>query len=439
MRQASSREVEDMKQMVAEAMQSGAFGLSTGLDAAWPAHFAKTEEIIELALVAQKNGGLFAPHTRHHQNQWPAARADDFGYGIFHAPAGEIIVGRYHGLLEAIEIARKANGVALHIAHMTPAYIVPQPHPEFLDEALAKATLVDIIDRARDDGLALTYNVIAWSHSIGSAAPLMASFFNQALLLPDWLKALSKEEFALKLETRAFREGLKAFISSGKFKFRMMHPLTDPYWMDCIEILRCKRTEYVGKTIGDIARDRQPLDIIRAVYEESLGAVFDILAEDADTLCADIIDKREHGVLSVFLAHPAGTPCTDTGVLPANPVPASGAFEAFASPTSYGLYPHYIRVFVKEKGALGLEEAVRKATSLPAQEVLGLTDRGKIAEGMYADVILFDLERLEEGGDYLHPARPPVGIECVLVNGTVVCEKNTHTGERPGRVLRHTV
>ncbi len=204
------------------------------------------------------------------------------------------------------------------------------------------------------------------------------------------------------------------------------------------EILRCKRAEYVGKTIGDLARERQPHDIIRAVYEESFEVVFDILAEDADTTCADIVDKREHGVLSVFLEHPAGTPCTDTGVLPAEPAPADYAFEAAVSPTAYGLYPHYIRVFVKEKGTLGLEEAVRKATSVPAQEVLGLADRGVIAEGAYADMILFDLERLAEGGDYLHPARPPEGIEYVLVNGTVVCEKNAHTGERPGKVLRHT-
>ena len=107
-------------------------------------------------------------------------------------------------------------------------------------------------------------------------------------------------------------------------------------------------------------------------------------------------------------------------------------------PIAYGLYPHYIRQFVKEKGVLSLEEAIRKATSVPAQEVLGLEDRGVIREGAYADVVLFDLERIREGGDFLEPARPPEGIEHVLVNGTVIYERMAHTGERPGKVLRQS-
>jgi N-acyl-D-aspartate/D-glutamate deacylase len=351
---------------------------------------------------------------------------------------GEAIVGRYHGLLEAIEISRKANSIPVHIAHLTPAYIVPQPHPDFLDEALAKATLIDIIDKPRDEGLNVTYNVIPWSQSIASEAPLMASFFNPSLFLPEWLKTLSKDEFAEKLKTRAFREKVRAFVYSGNFKFRMMHPLTDPYWMDCIKVLRCKNEKYVGRTIGEIARERHPDSIIKAVYEGAFETVFDILAEDADATCADYIDKREYGASSVFLKHPAGVPCTDVGALPAQPPPKTGLYPRGVSPTAYGLYPHYIRIFVKEKGVLSLEEAIKKATSVPAQEILGLENRGVITEGAYGDILVFDLERLREGEDYLQPAQPPEGIEYVLVNGKVVCEKKAHTGERPGQVLRHS-
>jgi N-acyl-D-aspartate/D-glutamate deacylase len=160
------------------------------------------------------------------------------------------------------------------------------------------------------------------------------------------------------------------------------------------------------------------------------------LVEDPDTTCADFIDKREYGALKVFLAHPAGMPCTDVGILPAQPPPLEGLYTRGVSPTAYGLFPHYLRTMVTEWGALSLEEAVRKATSLPAG-VIGIKDRGRLAEGAYADMVLFDLETLQENTDFRNPAQAPQGIHYVLVNGQVVCEKGVHTDARPGKVLRH--
>jgi N-acyl-D-aspartate/D-glutamate deacylase len=431
-REASPDEIEEMKLLVDEAMRSGAFGLSAGLDYC-PGDFASVEEIVELAKVAQEYGGLYTPHTRHHVNQWPAREPEEYGYGIFDGPTGEIIAGRYHGLLEAVEISRLANRIQLHIGHITPAYLIPQPHPASLDEASARATLVEIVDKARDEGLDVTYNIISWGQSISAHAPVIESFFSPRLLfLPQWLKAMDREEFAEKLKTRAFRDKVKEVIYSGAFKFRMIHPLTDPYWMDGYKILRCKNKAYEGKTIGQIARDRQPDHIIRAVYDESVEVVFDILVEDPGATWALLIDKREYRSLPVFLKHPAGMPCTDVVAFPATP---SQVYNV--PPIAYGLYPHYIRTYVKEKGVLSLEEAIKKATSVPAQEVLGLEDRGVIREGAYADIVVLDFERIKEGSNFLEPSRPPHGIEHVLVNGTVVYEGMAHTGARPGKVLRH--
>lgn len=87
--------------------------------------------------------------------------------------------------------------------------------------------------------------------------------------------------------------------------------------------------------------------------------------------------------------------------------------------------------------ALSLEEAIRKATSVPAQKVFGLEDRGVIAEGACADIVMFDLERISDVRDFFEPSSPPEGIERVLVNGTVVYEGTAHTGAKPGQVLRH--
>ena len=435
-READRAEIEEMKRLVDEAMQAGAFGFSTGLDPSLPGHYADVEEIIELARVAGSYGGVFTPHTRHHQNQWPAPSTQDAGYGLFDSPPGEIFVGRYHGLLEAVEISRKAGDVRLHIAHLTPAYLVPQPHPAFLDEALAKATLADVVDRARDGGLDVTYNVIAWDHSIGSNLPIRESFFAERQRLPEWLQALSVREFAEKLRDRAFRDRLKGLIQSGTFKLGMVHPVTDPYWMDGYRVQTCKAAGFEGRTIGALAREREPAHIIRAVYEASFEVLFDILAADPDATWALVADKREYGVLPVFLKHPAGIPCTDVASVPMEPTEKSVTSGYGVSPTVFGLFPHYLRKYAREDRVLSLEEAIRKATSLPAQQVLKLADRGLIREGAYADLVVFDYERLRETTDYLNPNQPPEGIRLVTVNGVAVRDDASHTGAMPGEILR---
>jgi N-acyl-D-amino-acid deacylase len=434
-RQASPAEIEEMKQLVDEAMQSGAFGFSTGLDPRATGHFSSTDEIVELTKVSQRHGGLLAQHTRHQEPQWPAARPEDVRYSLYWGSPGEMAVGRWHGIKEALQIGKEAN-IRLHIAHLMPGFLVPQPHPYYLDEAVARATL-DLIDEVRAEGIEVTFDIISWIQAIGKEMPvLLQSFFSPELLLPDWLRELSPEEFGEKLKTRAFREKVKGVVNSGVLKFGMVHPLTDPYWIDCYKILRCKIAEYEGQILGNIVRRRCPNRFAEAVYDETYEILFDMLAEDPHTTWALIIDKRET-VHPVFLKHPGAMPSADIATYPAkleqmhDPSPA-----AAPPPIAFGLFPHYIRFFVKEQGVLGLEEAIRKATFAPAQEYLGLKDRGILREGAYADILVFDFDKIEEGGDFFEPTKPPEGIEHVLVNGTVVYENKAHTGARPGKVLR---
>jgi len=435
-RPATATEIEEMKDHVEEAMASGAFGLSSFFDPS-PGEYARVEEIVELAKVAQKYGGLYSPHTRHHQNQWWAQNPQEYGYGLFHAAIGEIIAGRYHGLLEAIEISKKANNIPLLIAHFTPAYKIPQPHPVSLQEAVAQATLAEIIDKPRQEGLKVHFNVIACSFSVGAQEPVISSFFNPQLALPDWLKTIEKADFVEGLKSRVFRNKVRDVINSGRLKFGMLHPLTDPYWIDCYRILTCDIEEYEGKTLGEIARMRRPDSIIDAVYYESIEALFDILHSDPDATWALILDKREFpGALPVFLKHPAGMPCIDCVALPAVlSEQDSGVFYG-TSPISYGLFPYFINLFVKEKTVLSLEEAVKKASYVAAQEVLGLKDRGVIRAGAYADLVVFDLASIGMSGDYFSPNTPPDGIQYVFINGTVAYKDKAHTGEKTGMVIR---
>jgi N-acyl-D-amino-acid deacylase len=201
-------------------------------------------------------------------------------------------------------------------------------------------------------------------------------------------------------------------------------------------VLECRPPGFAGRTIGEIARERSPEDIARAVYVESVETVFDILAQDPEATWALIADKRELGVLDTFLRHPNAMPMSDVQALPPGDQ-ARGLFIYGVSPTAYGVFPQYLRRYVREKPVLSLEEAVRRITSLPAG-LLGIADRGTIRAGAYADLVLFDFPRLQEGTDYLRPAQPPAGIVRVLVNGKSVWQDRRHTGEKPGRLLRRS-
>jgi N-acyl-D-aspartate/D-glutamate deacylase len=315
---------------------------------------------------------------------------------------------------------------------LTPAYLIPQPHPNYLDEAVAQATL-DLINEARAEGLDITFNLISWIRAIGRREPIVESFFSPRLFLPLWLRDMTREKFLYEIREPAFRGRVRQVVNSGTFKFGMVHPLTDPYWMDCYEILECKESSYVGKTVWEIARTRQPNRITRAVYWEALEVLFDILTQDPDATWALIIDKRELAT-RVFLQDPGGMPCVDVESYPAS-VDWDERSYASQAPMAFGLYPHYIRTFVKELGILSLEQAIHKATGLPGG-VYGLQDRGVVRPGAYADVVAFDYNNIREGGDFLNPTRPPEGIEFVLVNGVPVWQNGTHTGMRPGKVLR---
>jgi N-acyl-D-amino-acid deacylase len=435
---ASDAQISEMEQMTAEAMRAGAFGLSAGLDGSWPGAYASREELVRMAKVAQAYGGFYAPHTRFHQNQWPAARPDEHGYGIYHGAPGEIFAGRYHGLLETVEISRQANRIPVNIAHFTPAYILPLPQPDYLAEAIARATLEEIVDKAWDDGLKIMFNVVAWQHHIGGLSPIIDSFYSFQLSLPGWLKAMKKEEFSAALGRADFRARVRELVYSGTFKFNMVNPVAEPYWMDNSRVLECTNPEYVGRTIGEIARERQKDSIVTAVYDTSLEVLFDILCEDPHAQWVHFRDMRHDRVLATFLKHHAASPCTDGFAVSADARYEDGLYQYGVCPGYFSMFPHYIQEFVREKETFSLEEAVRKATSVPAQQVLGLTDRGVIKESAFADLVIFDYEMLRGNDDYARPTTPPEGIRQVLVNGKVAFENKRSTGIRPGKVLRHS-
>ncbi|MBN1222040.1 MAG: amidohydrolase family protein, partial [Candidatus Aminicenantes bacterium] len=157
-RDGTSEEIEQMKALVEEAMKAGAFGMSGGIDPPWVGYFASMEEKVELAKVVGKYGGFYSPHTRHERNHWATQDLGAYSYVLGYGPADDILVGRYRGLVEAIEVCRQA-GIPLHIAHIPNAYLLPLPHPDYLEAAAARATM-ELVDNANAEGVTVTCDVI---------------------------------------------------------------------------------------------------------------------------------------------------------------------------------------------------------------------------------------------------------------------------------------
>lgn len=434
-RAASPGEIGRIQGELERALDAGAFGLSASFDAGTAGHFADEQEVLALLHSVVRQKALFAPHTRHHQYQWPSDGTTETAYGLYVGPKAEILTGRYHGLLEILEYARQCEALRIMISHLSPLYNVPQPHPDYLEEAMAHATLEEIIDKPRAQGLEITFNALPSDHSIASELPMIKSFFTTSLARPEWLAQLDLPGFLTGLRFRTFREDLKAYVNSGRFKFGMLSPAVDPYWSDCYRIVRCANEAYVGKTVLELARKRSPHRITRALYDDAIEVVCDILQEDPGTTWALIRDKRCAGSWAPFLEHPFAMPCTDAVALPSDPVGKGRILDFGVPPNSYNTMPYYLVKMVRETRRLRLEEAIRKMTALPAA-VLGVPDRGVLKEGNWADIVIMNWDALAAHDDFKEPHRRPEGIHSVIVNGRLAYSDGRFTMPRTGRVLR---
>ncbi|TFG15369.1 MAG: hypothetical protein EU535_01725 [Promethearchaeota archaeon] len=388
-RQATEKEIESMKKYVEEAMISGAHGFSTMRDPS-VGEYGNTDEVIELAKVASQYGGIYATHHKHIQSQWSTNNLEEYSYGMFHGPTEDVWVGRYRGLHEAFQISREAK-IPLHISHLSNIYRIPQPHPDFLDEAAAKATLWNV-DKAQEEGLNITFDVIPNTSSISASNPIVEEFLISRVQALEWLKNLKKEEFIEQLKNSEFREKIKKISNEGHLKLGMIHTKADPYWMNRFILLKCENKSLENRTIGEISvlKNKAALDV-----------VFDIIIEDPNAEWVQIDDDRlMEKCVPVLLKHPLAMPCTDTFALPPFDFPKK-ALKMFPPeylkyiyvPIFYGMYADYIGRHVREDKTITLEEAIRKATSLPATR-FALKNRGIIKPNYYADIVIFDFNEI---------------------------------------------
>ncbi|MDP2873496.1 MAG: amidohydrolase family protein [Bacillota bacterium] len=396
-RHATADEITAMKRLVAQAIGEGAPGISTGMDYP-PGVFAAHEEFCEVVGEAARHGGFFSPHWRR------TGLRQGFGNP-----------GLINGLREALDVARRA-GAKTQVAHLSSGYLInPMPTPK-LAVAAAEETLVDI-DATIRDGVDLAFDVIP-NHLTGGT---MHQKYVASTLAPWFKEAGSFERFADNLMAPDLRQEIRQFIMSGRWY--ALNPNLQPLWASGLMINKSAVSEFDGKTVAEIADARR---------KDPLDALMDVIAEDPRACGGPRRPYALDEALRVFYSHPMAMVGIDTMLV-------DETFEMTVPPYMYpnlntfGGMARFVRMYAQ--GLLGLEEGVRRLTSLPAQR-LGLVDRGVVAQGMKADLVVLKPEDVLECQDDVQPRQYPQGYHWVFVNGTAAMEDGKLTHSRSGKVLR---
>jgi dihydroorotase/N-acyl-D-amino-acid deacylase len=370
-------ELERMKALVAEAMEDGALGLSTSLQYV-PARFAKTDEIVELAKVARRYGGIYATHQRSEANALDAS------------------------LAEVFEVARRAR-IPVEIWHLKTAY---RKNWGRMPSALSK------IRAARARGLDVTADVY----------PYTAASTGLAACLPPWAVEGGVEKMLARLRDPATRARVKADILRDTSEWENIYlgsggapgVLVGSVVKRELEGLQGKRVSEIAEEQGKDALDAL-LDIILADRGQT-GAIYFMMSEDD---------------LRAALREPFVSICTDSGAR-ATDGPLSGSKS---HPRGWGSYPRVLSRYVRDERLLTLEQAVHKMTGRPAARV-GLRDRGVLREGAFADITVFDPARVRDRATFEEPNQYPEGVEYVVVNGRLEVDGGRRTPANAGRPLR---
>lgn len=366
-------ELEEMKRYLKEAMESGAFGMSTGLIYP-PGVYAKTEEIIELAKVVAEYGGVYASHTR---------------------GAGETMMD---AVKEAIEIGDKAK-VSVQVSHL---------------KAAGKRNWGKVKDALE--------MMEEWKDKVEvtcDAYPYTASSFGLAAMLPPWMRGGGNEKLVDRLKDPEVRKKMKKQMMEGISGWSS--PLRQAGWEDTMISRSSRMEEIEGLSMKEASKKygKDPFEFAfdLLIKEKGGGRVIRFTMDEKDVITA--------------LSHPLSMIGSDGRAVSPHGVLGKGK----PHPRYYGTFPRVISRYVKQKKALTLEDAVRKMTSLPARK-LGLWDRGLIKPRMRADIVIFNYNTIQDTATFSDPHKFPKGIECVIVNGSVTVDKGEHTGALPGTVLR---
>jgi len=378
-RPATPPELAAMVAALGAALDAGAIGLSSGLIYA-PGMHAPPDELETLAAATARRGGLYATHMRNEA------------------------AGLFRSLEEAIATVRAAGeGARLQVSHLKCGSRTVWGRA---------GDAVALLEAARADGL----DVAADQYPYTAAGTTLAT------ILPPALQALGVDACVEALADPHLRDVVRAEIAGGVSGWENV--AVDPGWAGLRISNAASRPEWAGRSIQELADEG---------HADPADLAFDVLVEDRLDVSV-LIDCMSEPDVEAIMAVPWIAVCTDAeGRRPGHPILDAGR----PHPRTYGTTARVLGRYVRERGVQSLEVAVARLSSVPAAR-LGLRDRGVIREGAIADLVVFDPETVVEGAIDTAPARYPVGIDHVVVNGRLAIRDGAETGERPGRLLRRS-
>ena len=370
-------ELQKMRQLVAQAMREGALGVGSALIYA-PGVYAETDELVALAEVAGKYGGMYISHIRSEGNS----------------------------LLEAVDelitIARKAN-VAAEVYHMKVAGKANWPK---LDAMIEK------IEKARAEGLSITANMYTYT---AGATGLDAA-------MPPWVQAGGHRAWVTRLKDPAIRRRVLREMSTPTDEWENLYLLAgSPENVLLVGFKNESLRHLTGKTLAQVAK-------LRGKSPEETA--IDLVIED-DSRVGTIYFLMSEENVKKQLELPWVSFCSDAG----SSAPEGVFLKSSTHPRAYGNFARLLGKYVRREKVITLAEAVKRLTSLPAGN-LKLDRRGKLQKGYYADIVVFDPDTISDHATYEKPHQYATGVIHVFVNGTQVLKDGEHTGAKPGRVVR---
>ena len=374
---ATPAELDQMKALVAQAMEDGAMGLSTALLEP-PSSLATTGNLIDLARIAREYGGIYSSHIR------------DEGEGVFRA------IG------EAIDVGKGAR-IPVDIIHMKIA------HQKLWGRA---NEIIAMVQKARDEGFDIRANVY----------PYTAGQNNLSSIIPPWAHDGGRDEMLKRLRDPAARRRMHDEILNGLPNWYNHYLATGDGWagMILVRLTNPKNKPFQGKRMSELiqARGGDPVDVL-----------FDLLLDENGSVPTVFFHHSEQDMQLVLKQPWTSIGSDGTAVNPDGPTGTT-----HPHPRYYGTFPRVLGRYVRELKVITLPEAIKKMTSMNADKI-GIKDRGRLKPGMWADVTIFDAERVIDRATFENPAQFPVGIQYVIVNGVVTMDRDRHTGALAGKVI----
>ncbi len=337
-----------------------------------PGAYSATEEVIALARVAGVMDGIYTSHLR------------DEGMSLL------------DGVTEGIRIGAEAE-IPVVLTHHK---VVGAPMWGSSARTLA------LIDSARTAGVDI----------MADQYPYTATHTGIGILVPQWAQAGGTEALVRRLEDPILRDSIEAGVHWNLVNDRGGNDLSR---------VQFSRVEWDPTLEGGTLADWAAREGMEPDMETGVTLVLEAMGRGGANVIFHVLDE---GDVERIMAHPWVAVASDARL--------SEPGVGHPHPRAYGTFPRVLGHYVRERGVISLEEAIRKMTSLPADR-LGLSDRGRIADGAWADLVVLDPATVRDSATFQQPHQYPVGIPWVFVNGVAVVENGAFTDVRPGQLLRH--